>query len=101
MSQILWLGMDVHKNTISIAVFGSGPQPLAEVQVPNEPRRLKRFLDRWAKEGELRCCYEASGAGFVIQRAMREWGYACEVIAPSLIPQRRGNRRKHDRYDAR
>jgi len=101
MSQILWLGMDVHKNTISIAVFGSGPQPLEEVQLPNEPRRLKRFLDRWAKDGELRCCYEASGAGYVIQRAMREWGYACEVIAPSLIPQRRGNRRKHDRYDAR
>jgi len=49
---------------------------------------------------EVRACYEASGAGYVLHRALREWGYACEVIAPSLIPKRPGVQRKHDTYDA-
>jgi transposase len=31
---------------------------------------------------------------------MQAWGYACEVIAPSLIPKRPGVQRKHDTYDA-
>ena len=53
-----------------------------------------------AKRGEIRACYEASGAGYVLHRAMREWGYACEVIAPSLIPTRPGVQRKHDKRDA-
>jgi transposase len=53
-----------------------------------------------ACDGELRACYEASGAGYVLHRAFAEWGYACEVIAPSLIPQRTGIQRKHDRRDA-
>ena len=54
----------------------------------------------FAKDGELRACYEASGAGYVLQRAMKEWGCHCDVIAPSLIPIKPGVQRKHDKYDA-
>jgi transposase len=61
---------------------------------------LKRWLDRAARDGDLRACYEASGAGYVLHRALREWGYACDVIAPSLIPKRPGVQRKHDKRDA-
>ena len=42
----------------------------------------------------------ASGAGYVLHRAMEEWGYASEGIAPSLIPKRSGVQRKHDKRDA-
>ena len=52
-----------------------------------------------AQDSEVRACCEASGAGYVLHRAMREWGYACDVIAPSLIPKRPGVQRKHDKYD--
>ncbi|MEO7648587.1 MAG: hypothetical protein ABIV11_10215 [Gemmatimonadaceae bacterium] len=45
--------------------------------------KLRRFMERLAGEGEIRSCYEASGAGYVLQRGMKEWGYSCEVIAPS------------------
>ena len=55
---------------------------------------------RVAREGEVHACYEASGAGYVLHRALRDWGYACEVIAPSLIPKRSGVHRKHDKRDA-
>ena len=50
-----------------------------------------------ARDGEIHACYEASGAGSVLHRALAEWGYACDVIAPSLIPKRSGVHRKHDK----
>jgi transposase len=79
---IIYLGLDVHK-----ARSSSWSCPRGE---DAEPRR----------DGALRACYEASGAGYVLHRALLEWGYACEVIAPSLIPKRSGVQRKRDTRDA-
>lgn len=85
------LGLDVHKDSITIAVLPNGAKaPTRLERLPNDLPRLKRFLDRCARDGVLDACYEASGAGYVLHRALREWGYACTVIAPSLIPQRVG-----------
>jgi transposase len=99
---ILYVGLDVHKETVVIAVLPAGAEKPTRVdRVPNDPKVLRRFFVRLAEDGEIRACYEASGAGYVLQRAMQAWGYSCEVIAPSLIPQQPGHRRKHDRYDAR
>jgi transposase len=98
---IIYLGMDVHKDSITIAVLPAGARTPARVdRLPNDLAKLKRFLDRVSREGEVRACYEASGAGYVLHRAIHEWGYQCDVIAPSLIPKRAGVQRKHDRYDA-
>lgn len=98
---IIHLGMDVHKDSITIAVLPVGAKtPDVVDRIPNELPKLKRFLDRVAARGALRCCYEASSAGFVVFRALREWGYACDVIAPSLIPKRVGVQRKNDKRDA-
>ena len=69
-------------------------------QYTNDFAKLRRVCERLAKNGTLRACYEASGAGYVLQRAMKEWGYHCDVIAPSLIPVKPGVQRKHDKYDA-
>jgi len=93
--------MDVHKESITMAVLPSAAKTPTRVErLPNDLPKLKRFLDRLAREGELRACYEASGAGYVIHRALRAWGYACDVLAPSLIPKRPGVPRKHDKRDA-
>jgi transposase len=98
---IIYLGMDVHKDSITIAVLPAGVKTATRLErLPNDLSKVKRFLDRLAREGELRACYEASGAGYVLHRALREWGYACDVIAPSLIPKRSGVQRKHDKRDA-
>jgi transposase len=98
---IIYLGMDVHKESITIALLPTDAKAPTRVdRLPNDLVKLKRWLERVASQGELRACYEASGAGYVLHRAMREWGYACDVIAPSLIPKRPGVQRKHDRYDA-
>jgi transposase len=97
----IYLGLDVHKESITVAVLPAGaPAPTRVEKHSSDLVRLRRFFDRLSHEGELRACYEASGAGYVLQRAMREWGYACEVIAPSLIPTKPGVQRKHDKHDA-
>ena len=98
---IIYLGMDVHKDSLTVAVLPVGAKAPRRVdRLPNDLPTLKRWLERVAHDGELRACYEASGAGYVLHRALTEWGYACEVIAPSLIPKRSGGQRKHDARDA-
>jgi len=100
-STIIWIGMDVHKDTVMVAVYVDGAsEPEVVKQLPNDRGKLKRFFQRWARRGEVRSCYEASGAGYVLQREITGWGYGCEVVAPSLIPVRPGDRRKHDQKDA-
>ncbi len=69
-------------------------------KLPNDLAKLRRFCERQASRGTVRTCYEASGAGYVIQRAMTAWGVHCDVIAPSLIPTKPGQQRKHDTGDA-
>ena len=98
---IIYLGMDVHKDSITVAVLPEGAKTPTRVdRLPNDLPKLKRWLDRVGRDGALRACYEASGAGYVLHRALTEWGIACEVIAPSLIPKRSGVQRKHDSRDA-
>jgi len=98
---IICIGMDVHKDSITLAILPSGAgTPTRVERLPNDLVKLKRLLDRVARDGEVRACYEASGAGYVLHRALEAWGYACDVIAPSLIPKRPGVQRKHDKRDA-
>jgi len=98
---IIYLGLDVHQDSITIAVLPEGaPAPTRVERLPTDVAKLRRFCERLAAQGEVRACYEASGAGYVIHRAMRDWGYPCDVIAPSLIPTKPGHQRKHDKYDA-
>ena len=98
---IIYLGLDVHKDSVTIAVLpADAPAPTRTDRYPAEFGKLRRVFDRLAQGGALRACYEASSAGYVLQRAMREWGYPCDVIAPSLIPTKPGVQRKHDKYDA-
>ncbi len=100
-TSIIYLGLDVHKESLTIAVLpAEAAAPTQVDRLPPERRKLRAYLARLAQQGELRCCYEASGAGYVLQRWLTAWGYHCDIVAPSLIPQRPGHQRKHDRYDA-
>ena len=62
--------------------------------------QVRRLFRRLSTDGPVRSCYEASGAGFVLQRLLADDGFSCEVIAPSLIPRKPGDHRKTDRLDA-
>ena len=98
---MIYLGMDVHKDAITIAVLPqSAKTPTRLDTLANDLPKRKRWSERVARDGAIPACDEASGAGYVLQRALVEWGYACDVIAPSLIPKRSGVHRKHDQRDA-
>ena len=97
-----FVGLDVHKNTIAVALLRPGQPPL-EWSLANETAaicRLIRKLER-ESEGTLSCCYEAGPTGFVLHRQLTRAGIDCRVVAPSLIPVKPGARIKTDRRDAR
>src|SRR5271167_2568505 len=102
-NSITYIGLDVHKNTIAVAVTESGLRK--EVRdygtIANTPAALKKLIAKLAGSGhELRFCYEAGPCGYGIQRQIAAAGHECIVVAPSLIPKKPGDRVKTDRRDA-
>ena len=101
---ITYVGLDVHQDSTTGAVLPGFASNLAETKtMPTDVARIVKWLRRLERkyDHELRVCYEASGAGYVLHRALRKRGIACEVVAPSLIPKKPGDRRKTDRIDAK
>src|ERR1700756_3438314 len=97
----IWVGLDVHKDTIAVCwLRGNSPEE-ETCQIPNEPRAIRKLFRRLGAEGELQVCYEAGPCGYPVRRQLEAMGIACAVIAPSLIPRRPGERVKTDRRDAR
>lgn len=96
----VFVGLDVHKKTIVLCARFKGGVLLQRTFLPTKLNDMRKALKKLAESGQVVCCYEASGAGFVLQRRITEWGYVCHVVAPSLIPQKPGDRRKCDRLDA-
>ena len=97
----LWVALDVHKLSIVAATLpSSGGQP--EVQRIETTRvAIRRFIERLGGPEGLAVCYEAGPGGFDLLRVLSELGVACDVVAPSLIPVRAGDRIKTDRRDAK
>lgn len=100
MTNATYLGLDVHAATISIALLEDGQAQPEVWEIANEPGVVRKTIQRIRKGRELHCCYEAGPCGYVLQRQLAGMGVACDVIAPSLIPQRPGDRIKTDRRDA-
>ena len=97
-----FVGMDVHKATISISVAEdgrSGPVRFLGV-IPNTPEAVHKMAKQLARHGELDFCYEASGCGYGIHRQLTGLGHKCTVAAPSMIPRKPGQRIKTDRRDS-
>jgi len=95
------IGLDVHKESIAVAVLRPGASECDERVIPNTPEALRKLLRRFEDADALRVCYEAGPTGYETQRLLASLGIDCEVIAPSLVPRRSGVRVKTDRLDAR
>ena len=102
MRSIVYVGMDVHKETIAIAVFRDSNRNVEfERTIRNEPGKIKKFFNKLKeKEGNILSCYEAGPTGFVLYRILEEMEITCYVAAPSLLPRKPGDRIKTDKRDA-
>jgi transposase len=96
-----FVGLDAHKDSISVALLRPGTRVPQEWKIVNEPKALRRLARQLVGEPGLRACYEAGPGGYVLQRQLAQEGIACVVIAPSLIPVKPGQSIKTDRRDAR
>lgn len=97
----VFVGLDVHKDSIVIAAAEAGRAPARVVAtVPSEWKAIRRALERLGDPEAVSCCYEAGPTGYGLARALRAAGWDCEVIAPSKVPKKPGERIKTDRRDA-
>lgn len=96
-----YVGLDVHQDSISVALMRPDAQHPDEDQIANTPEAIRRLVRRWKDPGRVRVCYEAGPTGYGLQRTFATLGVDCAVIAPALIPRRAGQRVKTDRRDAR
>ncbi len=98
-----YVGMDVHKQSIVVAVLGARGREFVEWRLSNDGSSVQRLVRRLRKQcsGSVICCYEAGPFGYGLQRQLEKEGVRCLVVAPSLIPRKPGDRIKTDRRDAR
>ena len=99
---IKYIGMDVHGKTIAVAVADSRSSEVRFIgQIVNTPEAITKLVDQLkASDARLSFCYEAGPCGYGIHRQLLSLKHDCQVVAPSLIPKKAGDRVKTDRRDA-
>ena len=99
--RLRYVGMDLHKLTITIGLADEGGgEPEVLAKIPNSWPVVLKQLKRLGARERLVCCYEAGPTGYVLYREMKIAGIKCIVVAPSLVPEQKGQRVKTDRRDA-
>lgn len=95
-----FVGLDVHKDSITVAVAEAGRAAARLVGgIAHDVGKLRKLLGRYGEPGQVQVVYEAGPTGYGLQRELARRGYQCQVIAPSLIPKRAGDRIKTDHRD--
>src|SRR5436189_198970 len=100
MSKIRFVGLDVHAETVAVAVAEPGGEVRSVGIIPNRLESIRKLLGKLGPVQHLKACYEAGPTGYVLYWQLTQLGVACEVIAPTLIPTQAGDRVKTDRRDA-
>lgn len=100
--KVMYVGLDVHKNSISIANAEQGRDNEARYygKVAHDMNSLTKVFRKFISQGfELDCAYEAGCCGYHLYRYLTSNGIKCTVVAPSKIPRKSGDRLKNDKRD--
>jgi transposase len=98
--KVRFLGLDVHAETIAVAVAEPDGSVRSLGTIANHTESIRKLMKKLGRVEQLRACYEAGPTGYVLYWQLAELGVECEVIAPTLVPMKAGDRVKTDRRDA-
>ena len=97
-----FIGMDVHKDSVQMAVFAErGEEPIYERRLNNDTALLIKEVVKYSQKGKTEVAYEAGSCGYVIYRAMEKAGITCHVLPANKVAKKRDDRIKTDKRDAR
>src|SRR5713101_8231223 len=97
---IRWVGLDVHAESIAVAVAETDGPIRSLGIIPNRFESLRKLIKKLGTPTELNACYEAGPTGYVVYWQLTQLGVHCDVVAPTLVPTKPGDRVKTDRRDA-
>jgi transposase len=98
--KVRFLGLDVHAETIAVAVAEQDGEVRSLGVIPNRAESVRKLIRKLGAGEHLRACYEAGPTGYVLYWQLTELGVECTVVAPTLVPVKAGDRVKTDRRDA-
>ena len=99
----VYVAFDTSKlsNAVAVAEGGRSGEVRYLGEIENTPEATAKLVRRLSKKHErMTFCYEAGPTGYGLYRHLTSLGHECMVVAPSLIPQKAGNRVKTNRLDA-
>ena len=100
MSKSHFVGLDVHAETIAVAVAETDGEVRSVGNIPNRLESIRKLIGKLGPAKNLKVCYEAGPTGYVLYWQLTQLGEACEVNAPTLVPTKASDRIKTDRRDA-
>jgi transposase len=98
--KVRFLGLDVHAETIAVAVAEADGKVCSLGTIANRFEAVRKLVKKLGSVEQLRACYEAGPTGYVLYWQLTQLGVDCAVVAPTLIPMKAGDRVKTDRRDA-
>jgi transposase len=95
-----FVGLDVHADTIAVAIAERDGEVRSLGIIPNRPESVRRLVKKLGPVNTWKACYEAGPTGYVLYWQLTRSGVHCDVVAPTLVPVKAGDRVKTDRRDA-
>ena len=94
------VGLDVDSERIAVAVAEPGGEVRSLGMIPYTAESVRRLVKKLGPASRLRICYEAGPHGYGLYWQLVGLGVHCDVVAPTLVPVKAGDRVKTNRRDA-